>query len=142
MITLTNGCSCIELSVHPTNWNASKFSVKKDWYIFYRFYDPVYKEKYPNGLLRIIKGMNKYKDITNRQKAVKDILDNELDVLKNDGYNPISQKFNPPVDYEISATTPVARALKLALQRKECEPRNNIRKRSRNFDSSFYANKL
>jgi len=43
MIQLLFGCYCSELKVHPQNWQKPKASMTKDWYIYYRFYDPLFK---------------------------------------------------------------------------------------------------
>ncbi len=40
MISLPNGCHCSEMTVFPKNWDKPGSSVKKDWYLSYRFYDP------------------------------------------------------------------------------------------------------
>jgi hypothetical protein len=58
MIQLPHGCRCSEPKVNPANWESPKASIRKNWYIQYRFYDPVQTIKYPKGKLRIIKGMN------------------------------------------------------------------------------------
>lgn len=40
MTTLPNGCYCSKLAVYPKNWKQVNASTKKNWYIWYRFYDP------------------------------------------------------------------------------------------------------
>jgi hypothetical protein len=55
MIHLSNGCKCSEPKVNPANWETGKASLKKNRFIYYRFYDPSAKDKYPKGKLRIIK---------------------------------------------------------------------------------------
>lgn len=55
MIFLQNGCSYSGLSVSPSNWDKARASLRKKWYIFYRFYSP----DYPKGKLKVIKsGLN------------------------------------------------------------------------------------
>ena len=44
MIILPLFCTCSALKVNPKNWQSAKVSIKKDWYVYYRFYDPVFKE--------------------------------------------------------------------------------------------------
>ena len=44
MIKLKNGCYTSDIKVHPKNWQSTRASTKKDWYIFYRFYDPSFKK--------------------------------------------------------------------------------------------------
>jgi hypothetical protein len=40
MITLPNSCKCSELKVNPKNRENSRASVRKNWFIYYRFYNP------------------------------------------------------------------------------------------------------
>jgi len=42
MIILPLSCTCSDLKVYPKNWMSAKVSIKKDWYVYYRFYDPVF----------------------------------------------------------------------------------------------------
>ena len=42
---LINGCSRTEIAVYPKNWNTKKASLKKAWYIWYRFFDPQHPEQ-------------------------------------------------------------------------------------------------
>ena len=69
MINLPNQCYCSELNVFSKKWKYSKASLKKDWYITYRFYDPTFLHsiKYKKGKLTMVKGMNHLKTITERQ---------------------------------------------------------------------------
>ena len=69
MIQLSFSCYCSELKVHPKNWSNPKPSIKKDWYIYYRFYDPTFviNPKYKKGKLVFLKGMNHYKSISERK---------------------------------------------------------------------------
>jgi uncharacterized protein YecE (DUF72 family) len=39
-------CNCTELKVYPNNWTDKNVSLKKEWYIFYRFYDPAFSYSY------------------------------------------------------------------------------------------------
>ena len=52
MIILPLSCTCSDLKVFPKNWMSAKVSIKKDWYVYYRFYDPVFKENptYKKGM--------------------------------------------------------------------------------------------
>ena len=97
MILLPNGCKCSELQVNPKNWDTSKASIKKNWYIYYRFYDPKAKELYPKGKLRIIKGMNDAKTLGERQEVVRALMSLELNELKTLGYNPITEQHLTPI---------------------------------------------
>ena len=95
MIQLPNGCHCGELSVNPKNWKQVGASIKKNWYITYRFYDPAFSEKYPDGKLRMVKGMNGYHRLDTRRKATIDLIEAEMHLLLNDGFNPISNNCTP-----------------------------------------------
>jgi hypothetical protein len=57
MIQLPFSCYCTELKVHPKNWQLQKVSVKKNWYVFYWFYDPNFlnDSKFKYGKLVVIK---------------------------------------------------------------------------------------
>ncbi len=92
MIQLRNNCYCSELNVYPGNWRSFKASIKKEWYITYRFYDPFFKNesKYKKGKLVMLRGMNHLKTLTERQKETENILQAELNRLKELAYNPIS----------------------------------------------------
>jgi site-specific recombinase XerC len=94
MIQLPFFCSCSEPKVHPKNWQSPKASLKKDWYVYYRFYDPVFKDnpKYKKGKLVIIKGMNQFKTISERQGDTQLTISNELIKLKERAFNPIKNK--------------------------------------------------
>jgi hypothetical protein len=82
-IQLPTGCNFTPLKVTPSNWNTVK-KVNREWYIFYRFYDPIYK---PEGHFVIVKGMNHLKDVEGRREATQILIDNEINELKA-GKNP------------------------------------------------------
>lgn len=92
MINLPSSCHCSELKVHPKNWLSTKASIKKDWYIFYRFYDPAFKnnDKFNYGKLVVLKGMNHFKTVLERQSQTQQIINLELAKLKHKSYNPIT----------------------------------------------------
>jgi len=124
MLQLPNGCYCSNLTVHPSNWKRITASVKKDWRIQYRFYDPMQKEKYPKGMLRLVKGMNRYKNQAERKQATENMIRIEMDILTTEGYNPITKKFIPPAAMgEVSQNTPFIQALEYAFNKKSCVPK-------------------
>jgi integrase len=94
MIQLPFSCKCTELKVYPNNWTYKKASLKKEWYIYYRFYDPNFKAnpKFKNGKLIVIKRMNGFKAILDRQEATRQIIREELERLIKRAYNPITSK--------------------------------------------------
>lgn len=77
-IALLNDCWRTPISAVPDNWNTQKASTKKDWYIWYRFYDPKFKDKWPNGRTIKFAGMNSYKNLRDRQARTKILLDEEV----------------------------------------------------------------
>lgn len=121
MIQLPNQCYCSDFNVHPKNWKSTRASVRKEWYITYRFYDPQYKQnpKYKNGKLVMLKGMNGFKRLSDRQQAVYDIIQQETAKLKEKAYNPITGYSNVQVkvSFDVDTTTPFITALIKAEQR-------------------------
>ena len=90
MISLPNNCNCSELTVNPKNWKTCKISgIARNWHIQYYFYDTsLNKRKFVR-----IKGMNRFKTLTERREATAQLIENELYNLKDKGYNPITGKF-------------------------------------------------
>ncbi len=116
MLLLPNGCTASDLSVHPQNWKEKNASTKKPWYIFYRFYDPLARKEFPTGKLVPIKGMNRIKDLKDRQAVTKELLENEEKLLKEKGWNPITEQFmneeeEEDASYLVPPTTPLIKAL-------------------------------
>lgn len=119
MLSLPNGCTASDLKVSPDNWGNKHASTKQDWFIFYRFYDPTARKEYPNGKLVRIKGANRVKDLKDRQAIIKSLLENELKLLKEKGYNPITQQFmieaeEEDTSYQVPPTTSFITALEKA----------------------------
>jgi hypothetical protein len=113
MIQLPNDCFVSDLKVNPKNWNTTKASNKKNWFIYYRFYIPNYKQSnYPKGKLVILKGMNHFKDIEERRHQTLEIIKTELGKLKN-GFNPINSVTSNSLERldQISPITPFIIAL-------------------------------
>lgn len=126
MILLPFSCHCTELKVVPNNWANKNSSLKKDWYIYYRFYDPNYREhpKYKKGKLVVIKRMNQFKTILERQESTRAIIVQELENLKIKAFNPIASKnlqFGP-LDLEIGPSTSFCKALLIAEKRISASP--------------------
>ena len=114
MHQLPNACYCSLLKVHPANWQSPKASLKKNWFIYYRFYDPLCKQDplYQKGKLVKVKGMNHLKNLTERQVLTRQLLQEEEQRLKEKGFNPITGKY---IDFRqdvfIEPTTPFVKAL-------------------------------
>lgn len=116
MIHLKHSCRCSNPKVHPQNWDKSGASIKKDWYIYYRFHDPLFKAKYPDGKLVMVKGMNEYKTLAERRAVTKDLLKNELYNLQELDFNPITRHIREHeqpdyTEYVIDPATPLNTAL-------------------------------
>lgn len=87
MVTLPNGCTCSKLSVYPKNWQSKTAKITLDWYITYRFYDP----RFPKPKQVMVKGMNQFKSLSERQEATKKALADELEKLVNGDLNPFAR---------------------------------------------------
>lgn len=122
MIHLANGCSCSKLSVYPKNWQDSTADINCTWYINYRFYDPAFKDdpQIKGRKQKVIKGMNSYNTLKERQEATRILLEGEMTLLKQQNYNPITGFFEElpdepiDIDHTISSATGFIRALELA----------------------------
>jgi len=126
MILLPFSCYCTELKVVPNNWANKNSSIKKDWYIYYRFYDPNYKEhpKFKQGKLVVIKRMNQFKTILERQESTRTIILQELEKLKIRAFNPITSKNlqDDSLELDIEPSTPFCKALLMAEKRISASP--------------------
>lgn len=112
MIQLPNGCSCSEPKISQANWNTKSATTAKDWYIQYRYYDPQFKDQYPNGKFIIVKkGLNYYKTVRERREMCEEIIDELLPKLTR-GFNPITGTTITIVEetYEIDPNMPVLEA--------------------------------
>ena len=78
------------MSVFPQNWNIVRANVKLTWYIKYRFYDDNLKQ---NRQI-VLKGMNTFTRLQEKQLAVKMQLKDELDLILNKGYNRITDTYS------------------------------------------------
>jgi integrase len=111
MITLPNGCTCSKLSVYPKNWQAKNAKLNIDWYIIYRFYEP----RYPKPRQVMVKRMNQFKVLSERQEATKKALADELDKLVKGEFNPFNRASNSTAGYaDLLRESPIIQALKLA----------------------------
>lgn len=121
MIQLPNGCKCSEIKVLPKNWETTKL-INSNWKIYYRFYDPNHPNKPEWGKLITVKGMNSVKDLELRKTAVKQLLKEELHLLKSECYNPIDKLFKRNIQeefYELPPETLFSTALDMAFQKLE-----------------------
>lgn len=121
MKSLFNGCSRSDISVIPANWNTKKASISSQWQIFYRFYDPAFKDTPKWGRLISIKGMNKFKTILERQAFTKSLISQETTLLDIQGLNPITKEYNAPAgftaDREMSSDMNFIKALREGMKK-------------------------
>src|SRR5580765_5141767 len=113
MLQLPNNCRASAFSVNPSNWRG-KADMKSNWYISYRFYDDNLNEKKKV----IIKAMNKFKSLKERQDATEKLMKEEMDILLS-GKNFIT-KYDPnEVNEAINPDTPFIDALYYAAETKQ-----------------------
>lgn len=117
MITLPNNCRCSNPSVFPKNWKTcTTTGLTKTWRIQYYFYDDLSGD---SKLIVVKAGLNRLKSLNERRMAVKELLEQELSLLKDQGYNPISKEFSNSFNesFELDPETPFIDALKWAHDR-------------------------
>ena len=83
---LTKNCTHSKLIVSPKNWESKRVNIVKPWRITYRFYDP----RFTKPKLIVLKGMNAFKNVQERQLQTVLIIEKEIKLLK-DGYNPFDK---------------------------------------------------
>ncbi len=83
MKQLQNGCRVSPISVIPKNWKTAKASTATPWRITYRFYDP----RFPKPKQVVIRGMNRFHDLKERQAATTALIVQETTIL-DAGFNP------------------------------------------------------
>lgn len=123
-----SGCYYSTPHVYPTNWeNGPKSILKKVWRIDYYFFDPKFKDKYPQGKpIRVKAGINFEKTIESKRAALRMVLRDELTLLELQDYNPITKTKRAievkPVsnDAEITSYMPFIDALVAAKRLKKC----------------------
>lgn len=117
MKQLKYNCRRSKIGVSPANWRTTS-SVRKDWFIYYRFYDDNLKEK----KLVAERGMNAYKTAQERRSYVLTIvalLEKELDQLH---YNPITGYIEKEEEKQatiIDKATPFVEALKFVYEKRK-----------------------
>jgi integrase len=135
MVTTFFDCYFTEIKVVPATWKETgkaKPSLDKDWYFYYRFYDPTVKDKAGKikPLLVIGKGMNKFKSLSDRRSYTEALIKDEVKHLTIDGFNPITSSYmieqEDPFEGEIDPDTPFIEALKKAKDLLNCGERTRI----------------
>lgn len=112
MIYLSNNCRCSELKVHPKNWRTTKASLKKTWYISYRFYD----DKTCRIKRVYLKKMNSFKNLVDRQEKTISLIEMEMEMLKVNDYNPITGTSRIQQKIGIDSNTMFNEAIEYAFQ--------------------------
>ncbi|OIQ22064.1 MAG: hypothetical protein BM557_01410 [Flavobacterium sp. MedPE-SWcel] len=116
-----NGCSFSDIWVSPKNWKTvkAKSALNDNWYIQCNFYDPAFKEKYPNGF-PFRKKLNKIKTLEGRKEAIRLLLDQIPILLEKEGFNPITKIFMPTKingsKAKLDGTMPLKDALALGIE--------------------------
>lgn len=85
-------CAYSEVWASPKNWKTlnSKKALQLDWHVQCKFYDPLFKDKYPNGF-SFKKKVNRFRTIEERKAAIEFYLQ-EIPRLLEKGYNPITKQ--------------------------------------------------
>jgi integrase len=123
MKLLFNCCSRSDIAVSPQNWKAKNVNINKRWRVYYRFFDPAFKDDPERwGKQFASWDMNQFKDRADRQEATQGIINLVQNLLDVQGYNPITgQYMRPPVEDmvigDIAPSTPFITALQLALKK-------------------------
>lgn len=130
MLYLPNGARCSALSVTPKNWRSRSASVATPWRIVYRFYPPQGKP-----VQRVLKGMNRARDLATRQEITRALLEQEMALLRS-GLDAVSQEMPAPAELgEVNRHTPLMAALAWALGRMQIE-------RSTRIDATHYLGRM
>jgi hypothetical protein len=121
MVTETKfGCSYSEIWVSPSDWKTSKKkNLTADWYVQCIFFDPAFKEKYPNGF-QFRKRANKPNTLEGKQSLVVS-LSNNMKRLLDSGFNPITRSIIGVVEInqDINNNTLFTDALEFVFNKKE-----------------------
>jgi integrase len=134
MKQLLFGCSYSELWVSPSkdqsgkgiDWatTTAKSALSKNWYVQCNFYDPEFKDQYPDGF-PYRKKCNRAKDLSGRRALVRFYLSEIPKLFEELGYNPITGAYmiqqpvpdpspEEPIPAGLDKRLPVPEALDLA----------------------------
>lgn len=113
MLNLPNNCRAGKISVHPANWRTIRASIKIHWYITYRYFD----DNLHVSKKVIIKGMNEFHDLKLRQSATQLLIEDEMFMLQDQGYNRITKSYHCETEGEITAHTNFLKALNFVFEK-------------------------
>lgn len=125
MILLSDNSYRTELKVNPKNWQTSKASIKKDWFIYYRLYSSKCQEtgKFKDRKLIVMKGMNHLQEWQEKIFKTERIIADECFRLNNLEAKHNKEKFVDTLNiYEIPPSTAFITALTLAEKRITAAP--------------------
>lgn len=117
MLQLPNNCRAGSFTVRPANWKSQSAKVKSIWKLSYWFYDDNLKKKRQI----VIKGMNRLTTLKKKQDLVRELIDNELDIIQVKGWNHITGSASVVMESELSGATPVIDALEYAFKKLQVE---------------------
>lgn len=114
---ITQSCSRSKISVVPANWQTKRASTTTKWKIYYRYYDQQFKnDKSLWGKMFVLKGMNATDNLEERQEITKALIEQEMDMLDNRLWNPITLRYMVVGSASKSNMT-LAEALRFALKK-------------------------
>lgn len=91
---ITDSCYRSQISVIPANWDKPTAPISKKWSIYYRYYDQQFRQdKARWGKLIVLKGMNDCSSLHERQAITKALIEQEMDLLDKQQWNPIRNCF-------------------------------------------------
>jgi integrase len=122
MLNLPNNCRAGNISVHPANWRTTRASIKFHWYITYRFFD----DNLHLSKKVIIKGMNEFHDLKLRQSATKLLLEDEMFMLQDQGYNRITKTYHSETEGEITPRTNILKAFEFVFDKIKISPDSKL----------------
>lgn len=126
MPPLPNGARCSDLAIHPQNWNTSKAKASDDWYVSYRYYNSAGKVKQ----VTIRSNIRDFPTVSEKRKVIRDLVAQEMDLLRNRGFDPITKTFHDEVINEIHPETTLMTALRQAREKLTCskKTKDNIKR--------------
>jgi len=126
-----NGCYRTDIKVIPQNWKKKKqLKPKEKWLIYYRFYDPQFKEDPEKWAFLVrIKGMNDVYSIDERKRITQDLIDQEIDLLDRRMWNPVTNQFMKQTPVEKTTSFALKDALWWGFEKLTCiqQTKNDIK---------------
>lgn len=91
--SLGNGCYYTQPWVSPKNWRSlnTRKGLNQNWYVQCKYFDPLFKEKYPYGF-PFRKKINKFQSFEERKDIIEIMLKEIPLLFVEKGYNPITKQ--------------------------------------------------